>query len=131
MHWPHKGITLLELAIVLAVLGVIFFIALPTLQPTPEEAAIEAVKANLTYLHDKQQQYFKLHGQFAPLKVLAADPEVGKDFDKRFAADQPVIDGVQYLGPQMEGFTFEVLAILPEESGRYKVDQTGKVISLQ
>ena len=45
-----RGITLIELAIVLAIVGVALFITLPTLRPSKEEASIEFAKEQLTQL---------------------------------------------------------------------------------
>jgi type II secretory pathway pseudopilin PulG len=131
-HSPRRrrGITLLELAIVLSIAGVAFWIVLPTLRPTGDEANIEFAKESLAYLHTQQQLYFNLHGQYAPMSKLATDPALGKRFDKRFAKDDVEVRGVKFSGPKAVGITYEIVASLPAEAGRYKVDQTGNIVAL-
>jgi type II secretory pathway pseudopilin PulG len=126
----RSGITLLELAIILSVVAVAFWIILPTLRPTGDEASIDFAKESLNYLHTQEQLYFNLHGQYAPLSKLATDPAVGKRYDKRFAKDDVEVRGVKFSGPKAVGITYEIVAILPKEAGRYKVDQTGQVVAL-
>lgn len=126
----RRGITLLELAIVLAIAGVIVFIALPTLNPSKEEAAIDTTKNFLTYLHSQEQQYYGRHGVYTTLSKISQDEELGPDFDQRFAAEKPVVNGVTYLGPQADGQYYEIIAVLPDGS-RYSVNSTGEIRSLQ
>jgi prepilin-type N-terminal cleavage/methylation domain-containing protein len=126
----RRGITLLELAIVLSIVAVIVFIAIPTTQHTGDEAVIEFAKEQLRYLHAREQEYFGLHGKYAPLSVIAKDPELGKRLDKRFAKDEVLVNNVQFIGPKVEGINYEVVAVLPKNAGRYKVDQTGQVSAL-
>ncbi|MDQ3024213.1 MAG: type II secretion system GspH family protein [bacterium] len=126
----RRGITLLELAIILAVIGVVVFIALPTLRQTGDEATQEFAKTQLRYLHAREQEYFALHGQYAPLSKLAMDPAIGPRFDQRFAKDESLVNSIQFSGPKQEGITYEIVAILPKNAGRYKVDQTGQVVAL-
>ena len=126
----RRGITLLELAIILSVIAVAFWIILPTLNPTGDEASIDFAKEQLTYLHGREQAYFNLHGEYAPLSAIAKDPPLAKQFDKRFAKDDVEVNGVKFSGPKTPGATYEIVAILPKEAGRYKVDQTGQVVAL-
>ena len=130
-HSPRRrGITLLELAIVLAIVGVVIFIALPTLQPTKDEATIDQAKEFLAYVHSQEQKYYGMHGVYAPLATLAADKELGEDFDQRFAGEKPSINGIAFLGPQSEGQFYEIIAVLPDGS-RYSVNSTGEIRALQ
>ena len=129
-HSPKRGITLLELAIILSVIGVAFWIILPTMQPTGDEANIDFAKEQLAYLHQQEQRYFSLHGEYAPLSTLAKDPPMAKEFDQRFAKDDVEVQGVKFNGPKASAITYEIVAILPAEAGRYKVDQTGQVVAL-
>ena len=126
----RRGITLLELAIILSIIGVAFWIVLPTLEPTGDEANIDFAKEQLTYLHTQEQKYFNLHGEYAPLSTIAKDPPMAKQFDKRFARDDVEVSGVKFSGPKAPGPTYEIVAVLPKEAGRYKVDQTGQVVAL-
>jgi type II secretory pathway pseudopilin PulG len=126
----RSGLTLLELLIIIAVIGVLLFIALPTLKPTEEESAIDLAKGGLLYLHACEQEYFNLHGVYAPLKNLAEDEQIGRTFDRRYALENPVVDEIAYRGPTGEGPIYDIVASLPDGT-RYKVDQTGKVTPLQ
>ena len=126
----RSGITLLELAIILSIVGVAMWIILPTLRPTGDEAIIDFAKEQLAYLHTQEQKYFSLHGEFAPLSKLAAEPALAKEFDKRFAKDDVEVQGVKFSGPKAAGITYEIVASLPKEAGRYKVDQTGNIVAL-
>jgi type II secretory pathway pseudopilin PulG len=127
---PRRGITLLELAIILSVVAVAFWIILPTLEPTGDEANIDFAKEQLRYLHTQEQRYFGLHGEYAPLSTIAKDPPMAKQFDKRFAKDDSEVNGVKFSGPKSTGPTYEIVSILPKNAGRYKVDQTGQVVAL-
>jgi Tfp pilus assembly protein PilE len=125
-----QGITLLELLIILAVVFVIIFIAIPTLKPSEEEAVIERAKEHLLYLYSREQKYFTLHGEYAPFAELAADPEVGASFDKRFNNNQPLVDGIVFTGPTAKSKIFDVVAKLPNGT-TYRVDQSGVIKAMQ
>jgi type II secretory pathway pseudopilin PulG len=122
--------TLLELLIVLVAIGVVIFIALPTLEPTAQEEKIEFAKAKLAYLHSKEQEYYNLHGTYAPISTIAADPIVGKNFDQRFTQDENLVNEVRFTGPTSEGRIYDIIAVLPDGT-RYKVNQTGQVSPVQ
>jgi Tfp pilus assembly protein PilE len=126
----RQGITLLELLIILAVVFVIMFIAIPTLKPSEEEAIIERAKEHLMYLHSKEQKYFALHGEYAPFTELAADPEVGANFDKRFNNAQPLVDNITFTGPTTKSKIFDIVAKLPN-GVTYRVDQSGVIKAMQ
>jgi prepilin-type N-terminal cleavage/methylation domain-containing protein len=125
----RQGITLLELLIVIAAVAVIVLIAIPTLQPSKEDEAVSFAKDQLQYLYARQQEYFNLHGKYAPLSVLAADPNVGPNLDKRFVTDESIVSGVIFKGPKQEGVIFDIIAELPDGS-QYKIDQTGMVVQV-
>jgi len=126
----RSGITLLELAIILSIVGVAIWITLPTLRPTGDEEFIDFAKDSLAYLHTQEQLYFTAHGKYAPLSKLAADPQIAKDYDKRFNKDDVEVQGVKFSGPKTEAENYEIVATLPKEAGRYKVDQSGQVVAL-
>ena len=129
--WNDRaGLTLLELVIILAVIGALFFIAVPTLQPTQEEAYLEQAKDNLKYLAAREQEYFMRNGTYAPFTKLAEDEIIGKDFDGRFASDEPLVNGVKYYGPKTEAKIFDIVAEFPDGT-KYKIDRTSKVQPLQ
>jgi type II secretory pathway pseudopilin PulG len=125
-----RGITLLELLIILAVIFVVLFIALPTLEPSEEEAVIERAKEHLLYLHSKEQRYFDVHGEYAPLPEVAADASAGAGFDPRFAKDSPQVDGIKFTGPHTKSRIYDIIAELPDGT-RYRIDQTGVVKTMQ
>lgn len=127
---PHAGLTLLELLIILAVIAVLIFIALPTLQPTDVESSADFAKQQLMYLHGLEQRYFSAHGTYARLSVLANDEQLGPTFDQRFAADECVVNNVTFNGPSGETTSYVITATLPDGT-RYKVDQTGNVVPLR
>jgi Tfp pilus assembly protein PilE len=126
----HKGITLLELLILVAIVFVIMFIALPTLKPSEEEAVIVRAKEHLMYLFSREQKYFTLHGEYAPFTELSADPEVGVDFDKRFNKDMPLVDNISFTGPSAKSKIFDIVAKLPNGT-TYRVDQSGVIKAMQ
>jgi type II secretory pathway pseudopilin PulG len=127
---PRAGLTLLELLIILAVVAVLIFIALPTLRPTEVEADAEFAKQQLQYLHGQEQAYFNMHGTYAPLSVLANDERLGPTFDQRFALNESVVENVVFSGPSAEGSSYAIIAKLTDGS-RYKIDQTGNIAPLQ
>lgn len=122
--------TLLELLILLAVVFVILYIALPTLRPSEEEATIARAKEHLLYLHARESKFYTLHGEYAPFSELARDPVVGIGFDKRFDKDEAQVDGITFTGPKTRGRIFDIVAKLPNNT-RYRVDQTGVITSMQ
>lgn len=131
MPLKHKsaspaGLTLLELAIVLAVIGVLFFIALPTLEESEEEATISFAKQQLQYLHNLEQQYFNIHGEYAPFSMIAEEPTIRDTFDLRFDSDVSIVEGIKFSGPTEPQKYYVIYAELPDGT-RYKVDQTGEV----
>ena len=127
---PRAGLTLLELLIIIAVVVVLIFIALPTLRPTEVEADAEFAKQQLQYLHGREQQYFNMHGNYAPLSVLADDERIGPGYDQRFAFNESVVEDVVFSGPSVEAKSYTIIAKLTDGS-RYKIDQTGNVTPLQ
>jgi Tfp pilus assembly protein PilE len=126
----QSGITLLELLIVLAVVFVILYIALPTLRPSEEEATIARAKEHLLYLHAREEKYYTVHGEYAPFSEIAKDPAVGVGFDKRFERDDAQVDGIDFSGPKSKGRIFDIVAKLPNGT-RYRIDQTGVITSMQ
>jgi len=61
-----KGLTLIELLIVLAVLGILSAIAIPTYTGVIKRSARSEAKANLQNLRLLEEQYFAENGEYAP-----------------------------------------------------------------
>ena len=118
--------TLLELLIVLAAVAAIIFVALPTLRRSEEEAAADLAKDSLRYLYGMEQRYNARHGEYGTLLEIAKDPSLGKDFDKRFAVEKPLVNGVSFTGPVSKGSTFVITATLADGT-KYRIDQTGEI----
>lgn len=129
-RFGRRGVTLLELLIILTVVVVLIFIALPTFRPTEQESNVELAKERLHYLYNQEQQYYSLHGEYAPLPMLAEDEKLGAAFDQRFAATEALVEGVKFKGPDTTGPIFSIIATLSDGT-RYKVDQLGQVVPLQ
>lgn len=125
----RTGLTLLELLIILAVVGVLIFIALPTLHPSEVESKADFAKQQLMYLHGLEEKYFTIHGTYAPFSELATDERLGPTFDQRFANDECTVNDVTFSGPVGEVKSYVITAALPDGS-RYRVDQTGTVAPL-
>lgn len=124
----RRGITLLELLILLAIAGALVLIALPTLRPSEEEATIDFAKEQLHYLYSLERQYYAAHGKYVLFSDIAKDPQLGRTFDRRFASERPVVNGVTFEGPV--GHQALIYATLPDGS-KYRIDQTGEVTAVQ
>ena len=122
----RRALTLLELMIVIAIVGVLVLIALPTLNQSEEEATISFAKQQLEYLHTLEQQYYNIHGKYAPFSMLAEDPQVKINFDMRFKSDVSIVEGIKFSGPMESQNYYVVIAELPDGT-KYRVDQTGDV----
>lgn len=122
--------TLLELAIIVAILGVIVFIAMPTLHRNEEEQLMDFAKEQLLYLRAQEQAYFNLHGVYAPFKKIAEDEVLGRTFDQRFAQEPAVVQGITFIGPLIEGPVFDLVARLPG-GVVYRITPTGEISMTQ
>jgi prepilin-type N-terminal cleavage/methylation domain-containing protein len=120
------GLTLLELLIVLAVIGVVVFIALPTLKPSDTEARTEFVKTELRYLYNAENNYFVQYGKYVPFDKIASDPQLGGNFDQRFKTDPAVVHEVKFHWSSVNGAILEITADLPDGTG-YLIDQKGDI----
>jgi len=121
----RSGLTLLELLIVLAVVGVIYFIALPTLQPSDSEAKVEFAKTELHYLFNFENKYFAATGQYVPFDKIAADPTLGPTFDQRFKTDPAVVSGVKFHWSSVNGAILELTADMPDGTGYLMASSQG------
>jgi type II secretory pathway pseudopilin PulG len=122
----RRGLTLLELLIILAVAGVIVLIALPTLKPSDSEALSEFAKTQLRYLHNQEDAYYLTHGSYVTFDKIAADPELGPRFDPRFKLDPATVNGVRFHWSSVNPAIMEITAELPDGTG-FLIDQTGEI----
>jgi prepilin-type N-terminal cleavage/methylation domain-containing protein len=126
----QRGLTLLELLIVLMIAGVIVLIAIPTLRPSDDEARVEFAKTQLRYLYNQQNTYFTRHGRYAQFSEIAGDPELGPLFDSRFVEDSPIVEGVKFTGPRPGSPVLELTATLPDGSA-FIIDGRGEIRQFQ
>jgi prepilin-type N-terminal cleavage/methylation domain-containing protein len=100
-----KGFTLIELIIVIAVIGILTAIIVPTLQSSTRKANEASAISTLNVIKVAQAKFIIDHkDQFATFKQLYAEGYL----DKRFNVDQPDIRGyffVMTLIPKAEGKT--------------------------
>ncbi len=109
-----------------AVVGVIVFIALPTLQQSEDEATISFAKQQLGYLHTLEQAYYNINGNYAPFSMLAEEEQIRDNFDLRFKSDVCVVEGIKFSGPMESQKYYVIIAELPDGT-KYRVDQTGEI----
>ncbi len=102
---PTSGFTLIELIIVIAVIGILTAIIVPTLQSSTRKANEASAISTLNVIKVAQAKYTIDHkDQFATFKQLYADGYL----DKRFNFDQPNVRGYFFtitLTPKAEGKT--------------------------
>ncbi len=68
----YKGFTLVELMIVIAILGVIFAIAIPTYRSYVEAARTAEAKTNLSTIRLLEEQHFADQGEYIGADGVAA-----------------------------------------------------------
>jgi prepilin-type N-terminal cleavage/methylation domain-containing protein len=122
----RRGLTLLELMIVIAIIGVIVLIALPTLNQSEEEATISFTKQMLQDLHTLEQQYYNIHGKYGTFSLMAEDPQLRGNYDMRFKSNVSIVEGIKFSGPLEPQNYYVIIAELPDGT-KYRVDQTGDV----
>lgn len=130
MRPARRGITLLELLIVLMIAGVLVLIAWPTLQPSDDEALVDFAKTQLRYLYNQENSFYTQHGRYVPFSEIAGDATLGPHFDARFHEDTPVVDGVKFQGPRSGSPILEITATMPDGSG-YIIDARGEIRPFQ
>jgi type IV pilus assembly protein PilA len=109
----HAGFTLIELMIVVAIIGLLAAIAIPTFMRFQLKAKTSEVKSNLVSIHTAEEAYFSEYGRYV---AAAAEPSSTPDTGKAvFAANT----GFQAIGFAPEGrvhFSYAV-AVTAQDSG--------------
>lgn len=123
-----KGMTLIELLILLAFFVIIFAIALPTLK-SPEVTDIEQfARRELKYLYERERAYFIRNGKYASFAELAKEENGGPFLDRRFVGKTSINErGVLFTGPSGDSDKLIITAKLPGGTKTLQVDQTGQI----
>jgi type IV pilus assembly protein PilA len=127
----RKGFTLIELLIVVAIIGIIAAIAVPTLLSTRGAAAKNKAKATLRQISTAENAYYARNNAYAEFADLAAAENGGPYLDARFAAGEFTEDNVTYSDVTIDtdAGTFEATATLADSLGGqvYTIDQSGYI----
>jgi prepilin-type N-terminal cleavage/methylation domain-containing protein len=127
----RKGFTLIELLIVVAIIGIIAAIAVPTLLSTRGAAAQNKAKATLRTLSSAEAAYYARFNEYGSMATLADAATAGGPYlDNRFAAGyddgsivipDDVVDGAQ-------DFLFTATVTIGGDVQVYTVDQSGEIM---
>lgn len=95
----HRGMTLLELLILLAIVLAIIFVALPTLRPVEVGSKESFARERLRFIYEKERGYYLRNGTYDAFSVLASGENGGPYLDRRFTGDDHRERGIIFTGP--------------------------------
>jgi prepilin-type N-terminal cleavage/methylation domain-containing protein len=127
----RKGFTLIELLIVVAIIGIIAAIAVPTLLSTRGAAAQNKAKATLRTLSSAEAAYYARFNAYGSMATLADAATAGGPYlDSRFATgyDDGSIVIPDSVADGDQSFTFEATVTLGADVHTYTVDQSGEIV---
>jgi type IV pilus assembly protein PilA len=122
----RKGFTLIELLIVVAIIGIIAAIAVPTLLSTRGAAAQNKAKATLRTISSAEAAYYSRNNTYGDMATLSA----AGFLDTRFVAGGFTEDGVTYSDITVVGTdAFSVTATLAVNLGGnvFTIDESGEI----
>jgi type IV pilus assembly protein PilA len=124
----RKGFTLIELLIVVAIIGIIAAIAVPTLLSTRGAALDNKAQGMLRTVSSAQSAYYARNGEYTDWATLVGDGFL----DTRWGASPFTEEGVTYTDVSAAaGQTFEANATLPANLGgtSYTIREDGYITS--
>lgn len=121
----QRGMTLLELLILLAILLAIIFVALPTLRPIEVGSKESFARERLRFIYEKERGYFLRNGTYDAFSVLASDENGGPYLDRRFIGEDHRERGIIFTGPTGPTEDLMLEAKLPDGT-RITLDEKGR-----
>ncbi len=127
-----KGMTLIELLILLAFLVIVLLIAVPTLK-SPKITDVEQFARNqLKYLYERERAYFLRNGHYESFAELAKPENGGPFLDRRFEGVDRISDrGVTFIGPAGKTDKLKITAKLPGGLMELVVDSSGQITAIR
>jgi|GEM_PF-2498010 len=119
--------TLIELLILLAIVFVVVFIALPTLNPVRTRDVERFARKHLLYLYERERAYFLRNGHYQSFAVLAKVENGGPFLDRRYTGTEYRERGVVFKGPEGESSELLLTAELPGGKKFLQVDAKGRI----
>ena len=119
--------TLIELLILLAVVFVVVFIALPTLKPAKSSNVERFARKRLQYLYERERAYFLRNGHYNSFAVLAQAENGGPFLDRRYTGVVFQERGVVFKGPEGETSKLTLTAELLQGNKYFRIDSKGRI----
>jgi type IV pilus assembly protein PilE len=86
----HKGITLIELVVVMVIIGILVSIAVPTYSEAMRKSKRRAAQSVMMDIASREQQFFvanRVYGDVSALGVASLPPEISNFYDVGIAVD--------------------------------------------